>query len=170
MTGPEAHRSPDAPSRVAIVACNLLALFLLMLPLLLSLLLLMFLLLLLLKRLLLPLIVVRLLQRRQRLPIRGPMDCQDCNPTTDHPTARAAAKRHCSLTTRRSTIDTINRSPSGDSLSKQRIGIFFPTQSNSATRCTVSSTSVSGNAPFRKSPCKHLPHRRQKNHRNQRSP
>ena len=52
---------------------------LLLLPrLLLSLLLLLFLLLLL-KRLLLPLIVVRLLQRRQQLQIRWPMDCHDCH-------------------------------------------------------------------------------------------
>ena len=64
-----------------ILKTRLLALLLLRLRLLLSLLLLLFLLLLLLKRLLLPLIVVRLLQRRKRLPIRGPMDCHDCQTT-----------------------------------------------------------------------------------------
>ena len=61
---------------VQILKTNLLALLLLLLRLLLSLLLL---LLLLLKRLLLPLIVVRLLQRRQQLQIRCPMDCNDCH-------------------------------------------------------------------------------------------
>ena len=73
-----------------------------------------------------------------------------------NPTARAAAKRHCSLT----------------SSSGELCILFYKHVKHQShnTQPTVESTSVSGNAPFRKSSCKHLPNRQQKFHRTRRSP